>query len=468
MAKSSLIRTTASARVHPRLNGSANDVTLGDDANNAATLANPEKKELRHPSLVTRKNVASIAVSKSSPTETMLLGSPKDQQEGATDTTADGKASLSFGATQEVKPFLRKGRGIGPGAGPGIMKQKASVLADSSKISDEETSTDNKQEGASLNPEDIMSTKENPIKVNETEETEDVGKVKEQEALETSCAAVLPSVNDDSTSPSSRPSSGGPTDSGDVEALDYLPESASENDKPCPETISPNEEQHEGSRPGLMNPAGQGSFSQALNNKQKEGAIMLSDLLSQRNTESSPHNAGYVTASMSFREASLPHGHIGSPFPASQAYSSLLQRGAVSSRFSPPRTNALDLPTSSPALWNASQASKYIPEPDMIHSNRQLNCQKPASMLPLPPKEPSKGFKRLLHFGRKSRPSETTTTDCVSVSTTSEGDDDADEVREIGSQLSEELLRKIRMQKRGFEYGNIGDHYGFADQDTCK
>lgn len=465
MAKSSLIRTTASARVHPRLNGSTTDVvTLGDDANNAATLANPEKKELRHPSLATRKNVASIAVSKSLPTETgMLLGSPKDQQEGATDAMADGKASLSFGATQEVKPFLRKGRGIGPGAGPGIMKQKASVLADTSKSSDEETSTDNKQEG-----EDITSTPE--IKVNEAEETEDVGRVKEQEALETSCAAMLPTVNDDSTSPSSRPSSDGPIDSGEVGALDYLPESASENDKPCAETISPNEEQNEGSRPGVMNPAAQGSFLQALNNKQKEGTIMLSDLLSQRNTESLPHNAGYVTSSMSFREASLPHGHIGSPFPASasHAYSSLLQRGAVSSRFSPPRTNALDLPTSSPALWNASQASKYTPEPDMIHSNRQLNGQKPASMLPLPPKEPSKGFKRLLHFGRKSRPSETTTTDCVSVSTTSEGDDDADEVREIGSQLSEELLRKIRMQKRGFEYGNIGDHYGFADQDTCK
>eukprot|EP00250_Pteridium_aquilinum_P009147 c18470_g1_i3 orf=922-5472(-) len=480
VAKSSLIRATASARVHPRFNAYSSDaVTLGDDANNTAQLANTEKKELRNPSLVTRKNVATNSVSRSLPAEAgMLLGSPKDQQEGATDAMIDGKSPQSSGVTQDVKPFLRKGRGIGPGAGPGIMKQKASILADTSKGSDEDTSTDCKEDGVSLNPEDLgVSSNPEDLEVSsnledlqgtaenfvEIHETEDVGVVRKEEEFPTTDVAMLPTVNDESTPSSSRPSSG-LTDSGDMEALDYLPKSVSENDKQSPDTISPHVEHLEGSRPGIENRAAEGSF---LHHKQKEGTFMLSDLLSQRNAESLPPNSGYVTSSISFREGSLPHGQIGSPFPASvsHAYSSMLQRGAVSSRFSPPRTNALDLPTSSPALWNVSQASKYIPEPDLIHSSRH---QKPASMLPLPPKEPSKGLKRLLHFGRKSRPSEATTTDCVSVSTTSEGDDDADEVREFGSQLSDELLRKIRMQKKGFEYGNMGDHYSFPDQDTCK
>ena len=61
---------------------------------------------------------------------------------------------------------------------------------------------------------------------------------------------------------------------------------------------------------------------------------------------------------------------------------------------------------------------------------------------------------------------ETVAADCVSVSTTSEGDDDADDVRgESGGQLSDEFIRKLRMQKKGFE---LGDGYNFPDPETGK
>ena len=60
---------------------------------------------------------------------------------------------------------------------------------------------------------------------------------------------------------------------------------------------------------------------------------------------------------------------------------------------------------------------------------------------------------------------ETVAADCVSVSTTSEGDDDADDVRESGGQLSDEFIRKLRVPKKGFE---LGDGYNFPDPETGK
>ncbi|KAI5079928.1 hypothetical protein GOP47_0005828 [Adiantum capillus-veneris] len=464
VTRSSIIRTGGSARVHPRLNVSPSEaVTLIDDPISVATPANAEKKEPKIQPLLTRKNVASIAASRSFPTDAgMLLGSPKDQQEGAAD-ALDSRTPQNFGATQEAKPFLRKGRGIGPGAGPGIMKQKAFTLVESSKNSDEETYKECKQDEGYAESEDIKSTPENSIGVLEASDA----RIGQEQDVSSSGVETMPTANDESASPpSSRPSTG-PTESGEVEALDDLPGSASENEKPVSDTAT-SHEKPEGIGPGVVKSTPQGSFLQIGNHKQKEGTLMLSDLLSQKNSDPVSNTAGYVTSSVSFREASLlPHGQIGSPFPASVShpYSSMLQRGAVSSRFSPPRG---DLPSSSPALWNVSQSGKYIQEADLVHSGRRLTGhQKQSTMLPLPPKEPSKGFKRLLHFGRKSRTSETTT-DCVSVSTTSEGDDDADDVRESGSQLSDELLQKIRMQKRGFEYGNMGDQMGYPDQDTSQ
>ncbi|MCO5562689.1 hypothetical protein L7F22_016317 [Adiantum nelumboides] len=459
VARSSLSRTGGSAKVHPKLNISPSEaVTLVDDANSVATPGSIEKREPKHQQSLTRKNVASVAVSRSSPTDAgLLLESPKDQQEEATD-ALDSRTPQSSGAMQEVKPFLRKGRGIGPGAGPGVVKQKASTLAESCKNSDEDTPKECKQDDVYTESEDIKSTPEDTLEVFEVND----GSVVQEQDSSSSSMETMPTVIDESASSlSSRPSTG-PTEIGEMEALDDLPESISESQKPISDAVT-SHNKPEVIGPGVVESTPQVSLLQVGNHKQKEGSFMLSDHLSQTNSD-----PGYVTSSVSFREASLlPHGQIGSPFPpsVSHPYSSYLQRGAVSSRFSPPRG---DLPSTSPVLWNVTQSSKYMQEGELVHSGRRLTGhQKQTSMLPLPSKEPSKGFKRLLHFGRKSRAAETTT-DCVSVSTTSEGDDDADDVRDSGSQLSDEVLQKIRMQKRGFEYGNMGDHLSYSEHDTSQ
>ncbi|MCO5596438.1 hypothetical protein L7F22_050501 [Adiantum nelumboides] len=462
VARSSLIRTGGSAKVYPKLNISPSEaVTLVDDANSVATPGSIEKREPKHQQSLTRKNVASVAVSRSLPTDAgLLLESPRDQQEGATD-ALDSRTPQSSGAMQEVKTFLRKARGIGPGAGPGVVKQKASTLAESCKTSDEDTSKECKQDDVYSETEDIKSTPENTLEVFEVND----GSVVQEQDSSSSSMETMPTVIDESASSvSSRPSTG-PTEIGEMEALDDLPENISESQKPISDAVT-SHNKPEVIGPAVVESTPQVSLLQVDNYKQKEGSFMLSDLLSQKNSDPVNNTAGYVTSSVSFREASLlPHGQIGSPFPpsVSHPYSSYLQRGAVSSRFSPPRG---DLPSTSPALWNVTQSSKYMQEGQLVHSGRRLTGhQKQTSMLPLPSKEPSKGFKRLLHFGRKSRAAETTT-DCVSVSTTSEGDDDADDVRESGSQLSDEVLQKIRMQKRGFEYGNMGDHLSYSEHDT--
>nr|KYP54376.1 hypothetical protein KK1_000564 [Cajanus cajan] len=68
-----------------------------------------------------------------------------------------------------------------------------------------------------------------------------------------------------------------------------------------------------------------------------------------------------------------------------------------------------------------------------------------------PRKDVTKGFKRLLKFGRKTRGSESLA-DWISA-TTSEGDDDTEDGRDLANRSSEDL-RKSRM---GFSHGHPSD-----------
>jgi hypothetical protein len=68
-----------------------------------------------------------------------------------------------------------------------------------------------------------------------------------------------------------------------------------------------------------------------------------------------------------------------------------------------------------------------------------------------PKKDVTKGFKRLLKFGRKTRGTETLA-DWISA-TTSEGDDDMEDGRDLANRSSEDL-RKSRM---GLSHGHPSD-----------
>ncbi|CAI9767096.1 unnamed protein product [Fraxinus pennsylvanica] len=111
---------------------------------------------------------------------------------------------------------------------------------------------------------------------------------------------------------------------------------------------------------------------------------------------------------------------------------------------------SVDSPVGSPASWNSHSLSQI--ETDAARMRRKWGtAQKPMwaahSSNNIPRKDMTKGFKRLLKFGRKSRGSENLV-DWISA-TTSEGDDDTEDGRDPSNRSSEDL-RKSRM---GFTQG---------------
>ncbi|MED6204738.1 hypothetical protein PIB30_011711 [Stylosanthes scabra] len=115
---------------------------------------------------------------------------------------------------------------------------------------------------------------------------------------------------------------------------------------------------------------------------------------------------------------------------------------------------SMDSPIGSPASWNSHSLAQC--ETDAARMRKKWgSAQKPvlvANSSQNPPrKDVTKGFKRLLKFGRKSRGSESLV-DWISA-TTSEGDDETEDIRDLANRSSEDL-RKSRM---GFSHGHPSD-----------
>ncbi|KAI9102905.1 hypothetical protein K1719_023344 [Acacia pycnantha] len=115
----------------------------------------------------------------------------------------------------------------------------------------------------------------------------------------------------------------------------------------------------------------------------------------------------------------------------------------------------MDSPLGSPASWNSH--SLIQGETDAARMRKKWgSAQKPIlvsnSSHNQSRKDVTKGFKRLLKFGRKNRGSESLVPDWVSA-TTSEGDDDTEDGRDPANRSSEDL-RKSRM---GFSHGLPSD-----------
>lgn len=465
MNKTSSGRMLTSARLHSKSNGHSQIVadasTLADSNGNIVdnddSLPNTgDKLDMKHQS---RKSFTSTSDVKSLFSGTLdagIMEPLRGQQEGDADLNVYGKVKQNdVTLTQEARPFQQKGQGISPEFVSGGIKQRTSVsLMDTSHNTDEDLTTDPLVHVEAVDPTDRNCEAQNIegiTKTNLIDDSED--NVKSQVPVISNIPVMYTSKADEDQ-PSNM----------ELEALDPLLEDASSNGTAC-HTPSFLDDLHDGSR-DLVSIA-QGSFLENSKYKQKAGglSVPLSQLLSQKNTESLVNNGSFVTSSASFRAASLPHEHITSSFTlasASPANSSRLQSGTISGRFAPSPAMALDSPLGSPASWNFSQIPS---ETDVSRSRRHLSGpQKPSSNMSLPPKEPAKGFKRLLHFGRKTRASETAAADCVSASTASEGDDEWDEARDLGSQSSDDPFRRTRMQERSFEAGQSGDHFSCQDQ----
>lgn len=115
---------------------------------------------------------------------------------------------------------------------------------------------------------------------------------------------------------------------------------------------------------------------------------------------------------------------------------------------------SMDSPIGSPAAWNSH--SLIEGDNDAARMRKKWgSAQKPFivanSSQNQPRKDVTKGFKKFLKFGRKTRGSETLA-DWISA-TTSEGDDDMEDGRDLANRSSEDL-RKSRM---GFSHGHPSD-----------
>ncbi|CAL0317968.1 unnamed protein product [Lupinus luteus] len=113
-----------------------------------------------------------------------------------------------------------------------------------------------------------------------------------------------------------------------------------------------------------------------------------------------------------------------------------------------------DSPIGSPASWNSHSLAQV--ENDAARMRKKWGSAQKPFLVPnssqsQPRKDVTRGFKRLLKFGRKSRGSESLA-DWISA-TTSEGDDDTEDGRDPANRSSEDL-RKSRM---GLSHGHPSD-----------
>ncbi|KAK3220581.1 hypothetical protein Dsin_014551 [Dipteronia sinensis] len=285
-------------------------------------------------------------------------------------------ASLKFDKEQSVesKPFLRKGNGIGPGAGASIAKLKASLAADA------------------------LTNEEEFDEFFEAEDSADVAKDDDEEELET--METEESIDMDNGKPRLSHES------------DKLGNSGSENG----DSLRSLCQADLGSVAEL--PASVPSFQAVGTLQDSPGESPVSWNSRMHHPFSYPHDTSDIDASVD--------SPIGSP--ASWNSHSLNQTEADAARMR--------------KKWGSAQKP-------FIASNSSHNQSR---------KDVTKGFKRLLKFGRKSRGTDNLV-DWISA-TTSEGDDDTEDGRDPANRSSEDL-RKSRM---GFSQSHPSDD-GFNESD---
>ncbi|KAJ0075681.1 hypothetical protein Patl1_33779 [Pistacia atlantica] len=278
--------------------------------------------------------------------------------------------------SSESKPFLRKGNGIGPGAGASIAKLKASMAAEALRNEEEYDETFEAEDSADMAKEDDQ---EEELETMEVEECIDIDNGKSRLSQESDKVGNSGSENGDS-----------------LRSLSQVdPSSVAELPAPLPST-----------------------FHAVGSLQDSPGESPVSWNSRMHHPFSYPHETSDIDASMD--------SPIGSP--ASWNSHTLTQTEADAARMR--------------KKWGSAQKP-------FLASNSSHNQSR---------KDVTKGFKRLLKFGRKSRGTESLV-DWISA-TTSEGDDDTEDGRDLANRSSEDL-RKSRM---GFMQGHPSDD-GFNESE---
>lgn len=126
---------------------------------------------------------------------------------------------------------------------------------------------------------------------------------------------------------------------------------------------------------------------------------------------------------------------------------------------------SVDSPTDSPS-WNSHSLSQIMDSEAARMRKKWGNAQVPvitAGASQQSRRDVTKGFKRLLKFGRKSRGADYLVNDWVSASTASEGDDDPEDGRDLGHKTSDDY-RKSRMGYNSTSYDGFNDIGIFQEQ----
>ncbi|KAI5077163.1 hypothetical protein GOP47_0006987 [Adiantum capillus-veneris] len=430
-------RPLGSARVHPKNGGTGRALGIIDtpplEANGNVRVrpnfsrVGPIKEEKKIRSAVLRKSYATMndlkALSTSS--DDGILAPRKGQKETTAEPAAYNKLRRSaIGSLQEAKPFLRKGRGIGPGTGPGMMKQKVSSTTDTTKSSDEDRMPSQKpEENDNIHATGAVFAGSVSKELSESENM-DIG----------DDAPVNFALPNDANEHSMRTLN---ISESNNEADTHTPSGpllGTMNDiKGATHTISSpiDIETHDG-------------FAEVLSTQSDSDLKIDPDALSQKEedieafSDRDDDTVGSIqtqldeaSACASFRAVSPSHEHhsisVSSPVPPSPPSSSLTHQ----ERFSPSIGAKFESPMGSPAAWISLQ----VQHTEITHLDKKWAAfMKP--VVASQPKESVKGFKRLLKFGRRSRSSEAAAADCISASTTSEGDDESEEQSRFVEEIS--------------------------------
>ncbi|XP_058005124.1 COP1-interacting protein 7 isoform X2 [Hevea brasiliensis] len=284
-----------------------------------------------------------------------------------------------FSKNVESKPFLRKGNGIGPGAGTSIAKLKASVASEALKNEEE-------YEESPFEAEDSVN-----VAKEEEEEEEDLETTEFEDCANTENGKTGLSQESDKISESENGDS--------LRSLSQISQIDPSSVTELPASV-----------PSTFHVVG------SLQDSPGESPVSWNSRM--HNPFSYPHEISDIDASV--------ESPIGSP--ASWNSHSLAQTEADAARMR--------------KKWGSAQKPVLV-------ANSSHNQSR---------KDVTKGFKRLLKFGRKSRGTESLV-DWISA-TTSEGDDDTEDGRDLANRTSEDL-RKSRM---GFSQSHPSD-YGFNESE---
>ncbi|CAM6087988.1 unnamed protein product [Calypogeia fissa] len=411
------------------------------------------------------------------------------------------KKSILSSVVQDAKPFLRKGTGIGPGTGPVVRKLKASQVSDTPRGLDEDAKEDASsglpQDSVELMGELLPKEEESEVKSEETSVVPmEVGihhdhSVMEEDPKEEIHYAQERAVSGPDLTSIQDPAAPYAMESGQDVATMTGPTSLQEELS----SVS-----HIESRDFA---ASDSHASHAVMEERKDGGdITISEVLS---SPPRPSTAPPAEANLNRRMPSgppIPPSPVGSHFPAfpvvQDDYNAPLALASPSPSLAAVAPNIEDyefilaspsdtvvpedLGTSMAAVTTSpvtSPPSHSFPQLQRSVSPSANNNKVDGSKLrkkwggshksssssgQQSSKDAPKGFKRLLHFGRRSRTSTPSPNEWVSASTASEGDDDTEEtrVRNLSGEViskKEDLIYKNSRQKASLNGKNNNLRY---------